>query len=52
VNAQQLVHSWLNGRASLDKDGRLQLAASSPPRLAEKFRQAYDWIDKNALNSP
>jgi MoxR-like ATPase len=51
VNAQQLVQSWLNGRASLGPDG-VQFAASPAPRLVQKFRRAYDWIANHALIAP
>jgi MoxR-like ATPase len=52
VNAQQLVQSWLNGRASLGADGSLQFAASPAPRQAQKFRRAYDWVSNHALIAP
>jgi MoxR-like ATPase len=52
LNAQQLVQSWLNGRAALGADGALHLARAPAPSLAEKFRQAYDWIAEHALISP
>jgi MoxR-like ATPase len=52
VNAQQLVHSWLNGRATLDAHGGVQFAAAPGPRRAEKFRRAYDWIAEDALIAP
>jgi MoxR-like ATPase len=52
VNAQQLVRSWLNGRASLSPDGSLQFADSSVAGLAQKFRRAYNWISNHALIAP
>jgi MoxR-like ATPase len=52
VNAQQLVHSWLNGRARLDGDHAVHFADPPAPRLAERFRRAYDWIAASALISP
>lgn len=52
MSAQQLVQSWLNGRATLDTAGALRLSAPSAPRQAEKFRRAYDWIGGHALISP
>jgi MoxR-like ATPase len=52
VNAQQLVQSWLNGRATLQADGTVRFAPAAGPRQAEKFRRAYDWIAENALIAP
>jgi MoxR-like ATPase len=52
MNAQQLVKSWRNGRASLDASGSLSFAAVAAPRQAEKFRRAYDWIAEHALIAP
>jgi MoxR-like ATPase len=52
VNAQQLIQSWLNGRASLGPDDALRFAAPPTPRLAHKFRRAYDWIANHALITP
>jgi MoxR-like ATPase len=52
VNAQQLVQSWSNGRASVTADGTLQLADRPAPRQAEKLRRGYDWIAAHALVSP
>jgi MoxR-like ATPase len=52
VNAQKLVQSWLNGRASLGPDNSLHLAAPPAPRQAQKFRRAYDWIANHALIAP
>jgi MoxR-like ATPase len=52
VNAQQLVQSWLNGRASLGADGALRFADAPAPRQAARFRRAYDWIASRALISP
>jgi len=52
VNARQLVHSWLHGRAHLDGDGAVRFADPPAPRLAVKFRRAYDWITTKALHAP
>ena len=52
MNPQQLVRSWLGGRAKLGGDGSVEFAASPAPRQAEKFRRAYDWIATRALLSP
>jgi MoxR-like ATPase len=52
LNAQQLVQSWLDGRASLGPDGSLRFAALPSARQAEKFRRAYDWIANSALITP
>ena len=52
MNAQQLVQSWLNGRASLGPDGSLRFAASPAPRQVQKFRRAYHWIANHALIAP
>jgi MoxR-like ATPase len=51
MDAEQLVQSWLDGRARVFPDGRLHFA---PPAsgLAEKFRRAYHWISGHALLSP
>jgi MoxR-like ATPase len=52
VSAQQLVQSWLNGRAILDAEGMLRFTTPSAPCLAEKFRRAYVWIAEQALITP
>jgi MoxR-like ATPase len=52
VNAQQLVQSWLNGRASLGTDGVLHFAEPPAVRQSEKVRRAYDWIAEHALIAP
>jgi MoxR-like ATPase len=52
VNAEQLVRSWLNGRATLDAGGAVRFTDAPGPRRAEKFRRAYDWIAEHALVSP
>jgi MoxR-like ATPase len=51
VNPQELVQSWLTGRARLEGEG-VQLTPSPSRRLAVRFRQAYDWIANQALHSP
>jgi MoxR-like ATPase len=52
LNAEQLVRSWLNGRASLGPDHAVQFTDPPAPCLAERFRRAYDWIAHCALISP
>src|SRR5262249_17387045 len=52
LNAQQLVQSWRDGRASLGADGTLLFAGRPAPRLAEKFRRAYAWLAGRALVPP
>jgi MoxR-like ATPase len=52
LNAQQLIQSWLTGRASLGPDQSVQFADLPAPGLAERFRRAYDWIAENALIAP
>jgi len=52
VDSQQLVRSWLNGRARLGGDGALTFADAPAPRRAEKLRRAYDWIATRALVTP
>jgi MoxR-like ATPase len=51
VEPQQLVRSWLNGRARLI-DGTVRFADVTPGSRAEKFRRAYDWIATRALIAP
>jgi MoxR-like ATPase len=51
VEPQQLVRSWLNGRARLT-DGTVRFAATTSGTRAEKFRRAYDWIATRALLAP
>src|SRR5438132_3941506 len=52
LNAQQLIQSWLTGRASLGPDQAVQFADLPAPGLAERFRRAYVWIAENALIAP
>ena len=52
MNAQQLVQSWLNGRAGLGPDGSLRFAAAPTAGSAAKFRRAYHWIANHALIAP
>jgi MoxR-like ATPase len=52
LNAQQLLQSWLDGRASLGPDQSVRFADLHAPGLAERFRRAYDWITDNALIAP
>ena len=52
MDAEQLVSSWLAGRATLSNDGTLQFSPATSDGLPGKFRRAYDWISTNALLSP
>jgi MoxR-like ATPase len=52
VEAAVLVKSWLNGRANVDADGRIELSLRRSLPLAEKIRAAYRWISENAILSP
>src|SRR5439155_21692736 len=51
VEPQQLVRSWLNGRARLT-EGTVRFHESTTGSRAEKFRRAYDWIVTRALIAP
>jgi MoxR-like ATPase len=52
VNPQQLVQSWLAGRAYLGDDGTVRFRQGTGPRKAARFRRAYDWIAANAVYAP
>lgn len=52
MSAQQLVRSWLNGRAKLADDGTLAFDDPPPASRSEKFRRAYEWIATRALLAP
>ncbi len=52
MDAEQLVTSWLAGRATVSNVGTLQFAPSTRDGLAAKFRKAYHWICSNAILSP
>lgn len=52
MDAEQLVSSWLNGRASLSHDGTLQFGPEKSAGLPNRLRKAYHWICSNALLSP
>jgi len=51
VEPQQLVRSWLKGRARLD-NGQVRFVETTNGTHAEKFRRAYDWIATRALIAP
>jgi MoxR-like ATPase len=51
VEPQQLVKSWLNGRAKV-VGGAITFAAVPAAARADKFRRAYDWIATRALIAP
>ncbi len=52
MSPQQLVQSWLTGRARLGEDGGVRFADAPGLPLAAKFRRAYDWIAARALVAP
>jgi MoxR-like ATPase len=52
VEPQQLVRSWLNGRARLGADGSIRFAEVTAGTRAEKLRRAYEWIATRALIAP
>jgi MoxR-like ATPase len=52
MNAEQLVSSWLAGRATLADDGTLRIGPATRDVLPEKFRQAYHWICSHAILTP
>lgn len=52
MNAQQLVQSWLTGRARLTDGQALQIEPAAPAGRAARFRQAYDWIARHAIHVP
>ena len=52
MEPQQLVRSWLNGRAKLGDDGQVNFAEAAAGGRAEKFRRAYEWIATRALIAP
>ena len=51
MDAQTLVKSWLNGRASVALDQTLLLAPRRNPRLREKYRRAYYWISEHVIHA-
>src|SRR3954467_2642527 len=52
MDAEQLVSSWLDGRATIGPDGALEFGQAMSEGLPAKFRRAYHWICTNALLSP
>jgi MoxR-like ATPase len=52
MDAEQLVSTWLNGRAAVAEDGGLVFGPDARDGLPERFRRAYHWICSNALLSP
>ncbi len=52
MDAEQLVRSWLDGRATISTDGTLKVGPTKGQGLPGKFRRAYHWICGNALLSP
>jgi MoxR-like ATPase len=52
MNAEQLVSSWLAGRATVSDHGALQFGPATHDGLPAKFRKAYHWICSNALLTP
>jgi MoxR-like ATPase len=51
MKPQDLVSSWLRGRADASADG-LALAPRADAAPAAKLRRAYDWIAREAIVSP
>jgi MoxR-like ATPase len=52
VDPEQLVRSWLTGRARVGDDGAVAFADAPARTRADKFRRAYDWIATRALLAP
>ncbi len=52
MDAEQLVHSWLGGRASIGEDGHFRIGRSSGDGFPTRLRRAYQWISSQALLSP
>ncbi len=52
MEAEQLVSSWLLGRAKISDLGTLEIGPAACAGLPAKFRKAYHWICANALLSP
>ena len=52
MDADQLVHSWLDGRATVSIDGTLQFRPAARDGLPAKLRRAYQWICSQAILSP
>ena len=52
LNAEQLVNSWLTGRARLLENGTLAIETTRAAGPAEKFQRAYRWICTHAILSP
>jgi MoxR-like ATPase len=52
MDAEQLVSSWLLGRATVSDDGTLEIGPATRGGLPAKFRKAYHWISTSALLCP
>jgi hypothetical protein len=52
VNTEPLLTSWKNGRARVADDGTVRFHDPPAPKLAARFRRAYDWITTRALVTP
>lgn len=52
MDAEQLVSSWIDGRATISDEGTLQFGTKQSVGLAAKLRKAYHWIGSQALLSP
>jgi MoxR-like ATPase len=52
MSAEQLVRSWLAGRAQLSPGGQLILGQRPLVSLSAKFRAAYAWISEHAILTP
>src|SRR4051812_33867027 len=52
MDAEQLVSTWLDGRAAVAEGGGLVFGPEVRDGLPDRFRRAYQWICSNALLSP
>jgi MoxR-like ATPase len=52
MDAEQLVGSWLDGRATVSIDGTLRFGSATRDGLPAKLRRAYQWIGSQAILSP
>lgn len=52
MSAEQLVRSWIAGRATLDAQGGVLLGPLTDTALSARFRAAYHWIADHAILTP
>ena len=52
MDAEQLVGSWLVGRAAVSAEGTLRFGPATRDGLPAKLRRAYHWIGSQAILSP